>query len=217
MAIAAVPSFAFGSEASTIFDLRLGTSTVDLPQAGFEHFACGSNGGPPLRKLEGWAEFRRCEPEVDGLREIYLEYSGAAGQPAGTQFDYFPVVASALFSDDGVLRALRLETDARPELRKDPLLHLRPRGEHYLMRLHLMDALGLDASGCRSLPLREGETPVMGMVERVTCAWTRGDESIRIESTFVRRPGQRDVDEGTGQLTDGQFESVTRAQFRIRR
>jgi hypothetical protein len=214
VALAATAFFAQGAERSTILDLPLGTRIGELPQGKFEHFACGSNGGPPLRKLAGWAEFERCEPEADGLHEIYFEYSGTTGREAGTQFDYFPVVASALFSDDGVLRALRLVTDPRPELRKDPLLHPRPRIEHYLLRLHLMDALGLDASGCQSLPLKEGETPVMGMAERVTCQWTFGDESIRIESTLVRRPGQRDVDEGMGGLTDGQFESLTRAEFR---
>jgi hypothetical protein len=209
-AMVGVSFLAFGGETPTILDLTLGASTSELPHDEFQHFACGSDGGPPLRKLAGWAEFGRCEPEADGLREIYFEYSGAGD----TQFDYFPIVASALFSDDGVLRGLRLATDPRPGLRKDPLQRLRPRIEHYLLRLHLMDALGLDASGCRSLPLKDGETPVMGMAERVSCEWTRGGQSIRIESILVRRAGQRDVDGGTGKPTEGEFESITRAELR---
>jgi hypothetical protein len=213
-AIAALPVVAAGAERYGILDLPLGTSIPKLPQAEFEHFACGSNGGPPLRKLAGWEEFEQCEPDIDGLREVYFEYGAAPSRAASTQFDYFPIIASALFSNDGVLRALRLVTDPRPEQRQDPLLQLRPRGEHYLLRLHLMDALGLDARGCKAMPLKEGETLVTGMAERVTCEWRLDDRSIVIESTFVRRPGQRDVDEGMGRLTDGQFDSVARAEFR---
>jgi hypothetical protein len=213
-AIAAFAVAASGADRPGLFDLPLGTSISKLPQAEFEHFACGSNGGPPLRKLAGWEEFDQCGPDIDGLHEVYFEYSAVPGRAATTQFDYFPIIASALFSKDGVLRALRLVTDPRPEHRKNPLLHLRPRGEHYLLRLHLMDALGLDATGCESLPLKQGETLITGMAERVTCEWRQGDRSVVIESTFVRRRGQRDVDDGMGRLTDGQFDSVTRAEFR---
>lgn len=216
-----------GSDQLSPFDLTLGTAAGTLPGPPlFTRFACGSNGGPPMRKLNAWTDFVVCEPETDGLREVYFEFGDAAlgaaralddyvaAWSAGTQFDYFPIIASALFDDAGTLRGLRVVTDPRRDQRKDPFLRLRPRIEHYLMRLHLMEAFGLESSGCVSFPMRDDEAPVIGMFERETCDWSRDGETIHIESVFVRRKGEADVNPETGRLSEGQFESVTRAEFR---
>ena len=228
--LALATSHSFASDRFSLFDLTLGTAASDLPRPPlFTHFACGSDGGPPLRQLADWRDFGRCKPEADRLREVYFEYNDAAEQAAraeqdhaagwraGTQFDFYPIIASALFDDMGILRGLRLVTDPRAEQRKDPFLHLRPRNEHYLIRLHLMDALGLDARGCTSEPMRDGESAVMGMFERTTCKWARDGAAIRIESVFVRRVGERDINPETGRPSEGQFESLTRAEFRALR
>ncbi|HZY68982.1 MAG TPA: hypothetical protein VFE52_10360 [Devosia sp.] len=221
--------FAYAAEPGerlTALDLPLGAQADELPAAEFRAFACGSNGGPPTLRLDGFTAFAQCPAGREGLHEVYFEYSDKieqaaraaedypAGWWAGTQFDHFPVIASALFEPGGRLAGVRLVTDPRPEQRQDPFLRFRPRGEHYLMRLHLMDALGLDPSGCRELPMRDGETPVLGMFERIECEWTLNDRLVRIESTFVRRAGQHDVDPATGQVTKGEFTSLTRAEFR---
>jgi hypothetical protein len=191
---------AHASDRLSPFDLTLGTAAGTLPGPPlFTHFACGSDGGPPMQKLDAWTDFATCEPEADGLVEVYFEFGDAvleaararndyvAAWSAGTQFDYFPVTASALFDEAGVLRGLRLVTDPRPEQRKDEFLHLRPRNEHYLMRLHLMDAFGLDASGCVSSPMRDDEAPVIGMFERERCDWSRDGETIHMESVRLRQ------------------------------
>src|SRR5258707_7107694 len=96
---------------STIWDLVLGApiSAQPLPRQ-FQAFACGSNGGSPRAPLTGWADFKRCPADADGLHEVYFEYddeiefiarahdndpeiSRWAGTPEGT----FPVIPHALF------------------------------------------------------------------------------------------------------------------------
>jgi hypothetical protein len=179
-------------------------------------------------KLSGWSDFRKCTAEGDGLHEVYFEYDDQAEKRAratmnipagwglGTSYDYFPIMASALFDNDGILRGLRIATDPRPEQRKDTFLRLRPRSEHYLLELYLLDAFGMTAADCKDLPLGPGNRPVLGMATNRIC--NRIDEAAKrqyhIEARFFRRPGERDVDPATGSLTEGQFVSETRAEIR---
>ncbi len=62
---------------ASVWDLRLGQTIAAQPAAGeFRAFACGSNGGPPRARLDGWSDFRRCKAGADGLHEVYFEYDG---------------------------------------------------------------------------------------------------------------------------------------------
>src|SRR5437868_4109712 len=56
-----------------IWDLKLGAAVNDLADD-FTDYACGNNGGPPSITLTGWRDFRRCRPEPNGLREVYIRY-----------------------------------------------------------------------------------------------------------------------------------------------
>ena len=119
---------------ASVRDLKLGEAIAAQPAAAeFRGFACGSNGGPPRQPLSGWSDFKRCSTDVDGLREVYFEYDDeyefvarARNLPrevarwAGTTEAGFPIMASALFDDAGVLRAVRIVTDSRPDYRSDP-------------------------------------------------------------------------------------------------
>jgi hypothetical protein len=227
--LALVPSAA-AAERLTVFDLRLGTPIEAMPPTeAFQHYACGSNGGPPRGRLSGWADFGRCAPEADGLYEVYFEYDDeaeyvarahddyVAGWTAGTAYRAFPLITSALFDKKGVLVGLRIVTDPRPEQRDDDFLHLRPRREHYLLGLYLAARYGITDADCRDLPLAERESPVLGMVTNRVC--DRHDaarrESIHSEQRFLRRAGERDVDPFTGALTTGAYESETRAEIRV--
>ena len=93
---------------------------------GFGDLACGSNGGPPRQKIEEWSEFRKCRAEDNGLHEVYArfddedEYIGKAIEEpryargkTGTRVAGHPVILSALFDRDGVLRVLRFVSDPR--------------------------------------------------------------------------------------------------------
>jgi len=60
---------------ATVWDLKLGMPVSAQPASDqFRGFACGSNGGAPRRQLSGWDDFRRCDAEANGLREVYFEY-----------------------------------------------------------------------------------------------------------------------------------------------
>ena len=111
------------TERLTIWDLRLGSTAQQMPAwIEFKDYSCGSNGGPPLRPLAGWEEFNLCAPDENGLYEVYFEYDDEAEyilramnnpnvvQYVGTTDKDFPVMTSALFDADGVLRGIRLIT-----------------------------------------------------------------------------------------------------------
>src|SRR5262245_10776553 len=118
---------------ATLWDLKIGAPLAAQPSPDeFRGFACGANGGPPRQPLAGWTDYQRCRAEPDGLREIYFEYDDeyeyiarARDLPreiarwAGTTEAGFPVIVSALFDDEGVLRGIRIVTDARPEHRNE--------------------------------------------------------------------------------------------------
>ena len=106
--------------------LKLGLVAKSMTLQGFGDLACGSNGGPPRQKLEEWSDFRKCRPEGNGLYEVYArfddedEYVGKAIEEpryargkVGTRVAGHPVILSALFDGDGVLRGLRFVTDSR--------------------------------------------------------------------------------------------------------
>src|SRR5260370_29215039 len=118
---------------ATVWDLKVGAPVAEQPDPSeFRGFACGSNGGPPRAPLTGWGDFKRCAPEPDGLREVYFEYDDELeyiarahdndreiSRWAGTHEVTFPVIAIALFDDAGILRSIRMVTDARPEHKND--------------------------------------------------------------------------------------------------
>ena len=63
----------------TLQDLKLGSTIAQMPAwLEFRSYACGSNGGPPLRKIAGWSEFNLCKPDANGLYEVYFEYDNEA-------------------------------------------------------------------------------------------------------------------------------------------
>ena len=54
--------------------LKLGLKAQSMTLDGFGDLACGSNGGPPRQKLEGWSEFKKCRAEDNGLHEVYARF-----------------------------------------------------------------------------------------------------------------------------------------------
>src|SRR5262245_54900525 len=133
---------------ATLWDLKLGEPIAAQPSPDqFRGFACGSNGGAPRQPLTRWRDFARCRAGPAGLHEVYfgfhdeLEYIARARDAereitrwAGTTEVAFPVVVSALFDSAGVLRGIRMVTDARPDHRNDITeANLRKRADAYLL------------------------------------------------------------------------------------
>ena len=217
---------------ATIWDLKVGAPIAAQPNPSeFRGFACGSNGGPPRAPLTGWADFKRCSAEPDGLREVYFEYDDELeyiarahdndreiSRWAGTHEVTFPVITSALFDDAGVLKGIRMVTDARPEHRNDITeANRKKRDEAYTLGTVMASRFNIDpAQDCQAVPPAEGETPVGSLFVKLACA--RNDlaagRRIVVRANLFRKPGQSGYNpQLPTQLTQGQFESSARVEI----
>lgn len=201
-----------------IWDLKLGTPAEQLPDA-FVDYACGTNGGPPSLPLEGWRDFRRCRAERNGLREVYFRYddeleywarannlSAQMEQFSGTKTYGFPIVASALIDDSGILRGIRLVSDPRTESQN--------RDEAYLLRNFLTARFGREGWNCESLAPEEGEAGVSGIFVKEHCRkQIEGKGAASLLTRHLRKAGQSQFDPRTGRETSGQFESTVRFEL----
>jgi hypothetical protein len=209
---------------ATIWDLKLGEGLSKQPGPdAFRAFACGSNGGAPRAPLDGFDGFARCPAEPDGLREVYFEYDDeleyiarahdderAISRWAGTHEVTFPVIVSALFDDAGILRGIRMVTDARPEHRNDITeAERKKRDEAYTLASVMASRFNIDpAHDCKAIPPADGETPVGDLLIKRVCERTDGGRRIVIRASLFRKPGQSGYNpQLPTELTHGQFES----------
>jgi hypothetical protein len=218
---------------ATVWDLKLGQAHSAQPSPDqFGDFACGANGGPPRLKLGGWSEFARCPAEPSGLHEIYFEYDDEyeyvararelpreVARWAGTTEAGFPVMTSALFDDDGVLRGIRVVTDARPDYRAN-LTEAEPkkRAQAYLFGGAMAARFGIEAErDCISLPAATGESAVGSLFVKLSCELSDPAHGMKITivTHYFRKPGQSGTNpQLASQLTAGQFESSARLEVR---
>lgn len=227
---------AAGAEAlrrPTVWDLKLGEPVFAQPAPSeFRGFACGSNGGPPRQPLAGWHDLARCRAEPDGLREVYFEYDDEfeyiarardldreITRWAGTTELAFPIVVSALFDDAGILKGIRIVTDARPEHRNDITeANLRKRVDAYLLGGIMASRFDIvPARDCESLPAAEGESAVGTIFVKQLCekADPQGGRKFLLRVNLFRKPGQSAVNPHLPtELTQGQFESSARLEIR---
>jgi len=214
----------------TVWDLKLGEPiSAQPPPAEFRGFACGSNGGAPRAQLKGWSDFARCRAEPDGLREVYFEYDDELEyiarakdlereitRWAGTTEVAFPVIVSALFDDAGILKAIRIVTDARPEHRNDITdANLRKRVDAYQLGAIMAARYDIVAArDCKSLPAAEGESAVGSVFVKQFCEKQETGRRIVLRVNLYRKPGQSGVNpQLPTQLTEGQFESSARLEI----
>jgi hypothetical protein len=198
-----------------IWDVSLGASVAQLPDE-FVDLACGTNGGPPSRALDRWQDFRLCRTEASGLREVYfryddeLEYWAKANnllhqmeQYSGTKTYGFPIIASILISDEGIVRGVRIVSDPRED-----------RDEAYLLRNFLNARLGREGWQCEDLSPAEGETAVAGIFVKQRCRkQVDGETSALLSTRHLRKAGQSRFDPQSGKETRGQFESTVRFEL----
>jgi hypothetical protein len=228
----AAPAGAQDLRRATVWDLKLGEPVAAQPPAKeFRGFACGSNGGAPRQPLSGFADFARCRPEASGWREVYFEYDDeyeyiarARDLPreiarwAGTTEVNFPVVVSALFDEGGVLQAVRIVTDARPDYRNETAeSELRKRADAHLLGGVLAARFDIDAQrDCRAVPPAEGESAVGTLLVKQSCE--KDDPATGrkylLRVNLYRKPGQSAVNpQAPTQPTQGQFESSARLEI----
>jgi hypothetical protein len=217
-AAASVAVAQIGPDPGEVHGLRLGLGAASMTMDGWGELACGSNGGPPRQKLGAWSEFRKCAPEASGLREIAGrfddedDYIGKAiddplyaAQRTGTRVAGHPVILSALFDDQGTLRGIRMISDPRAT----PLERRMAR----LLGLAVINRYGPQGWTCTDIAPLEGETPVGGVFIKQRCSKTTPERAMTVETHFLRKPGQHDIDPETHDYTQGQFESWARFEL----
>jgi len=216
---------------ASVWDLKLGRPVAAQPSPDeFRGFACGSNGGAPRQRLTGWGDFARCPAEPGGLHEVYFEYDDEyeyiarardlereVARWAGTSESTFPVVVSALFDNGGVVRGIRVVTDARPDHRIDTAdADLRKREDAYLLGSRMASRFNIDAKqDCTAVPPAEGESAVGGLFIKQSCEVDDAAQhrKIALRVNFFRKPGQSAFNpQMASQLTQGQFESSARLE-----
>jgi hypothetical protein len=201
-----------------IHGLKLGLNAKAMTLAGFGELACGSDGGPPRQRLDGWSGFAACRPEANGLHEVYIrfddeeDYIGRAiDDPLfahgkiGTRVAGHPVILSALFDAGGVLRGLRFVTDPRAAPHERRMAHL--------FRLAVINRYEPDGWSCTDFPPASGESPVGGVFLKQRCEKASPERQLMVEARFLRKPGQNDVDPITGETRPGAYESWTRFEI----
>lgn len=211
-----------GLYAPSVWDLTIGDHAVDLPTEQFINFACGTNGGPPSLPLTGWTDFARCPAEAGtGLHEVFFRYDNeielwAKAHDLLTQaatYQYtsvysIPVIASALFDDNGFMVMLRLVTD--------PAVEVEIRERAITLGGFLTARFGVDGWSCADLPRLPGEEPHSGRYEKRECRLTTADGfDIYMLTEHFNRPGQLAINPVDNTATEGQFWSSTRLEMRL--
>lgn len=206
------------SDEGEIHGLRLGLRAATMSLAGWGQLACGSNGGPPRQDLDTWADFKKCPPEQSGLHEVGARFDDEAeyvakalGVPSyaagriGTRVAGHPVVLSALFDDGGILRGIRMVSDPRATPVERRMAHL--------LGIAVINRYGADGWSCTDLSPAEGESAVGGIFIKRRCEKVLPGRALTVETHFLRKPGQHNVDPETGDYTHGEFESWTRFEL----
>ena len=206
------------SDPGEVHGLKLGLNAQSMTLDGWGELACGSNGGPPRQKLASWSEFGKCPAEPGGLHEVAArfddeaEYVGKAigdplyaSQHTGTRVAGHPVILSALFDDGGVLRGIRMISDPRAAPSERRMAHL--------LRIAVVNHYGPGGWICTDLPAADGETPVGGVFIKQRCEKVTVDRAMTLETHFLRKPGQHDIDPDTHEYTQGQYESWARFEL----
>jgi len=218
---------------ATVWDFKIGQPISAQPSSDeFHGLACGANGGPPRQQLGSWSDFARCTAEADGLYEVYFEYDDEyeyvaraknlareISRWAGTTEMGFPVMVSALFDGNGVLKGIRIVTDSRPDYRGAVLeADVKKRADAYLLGGVLAARYGLEASrDCTAVSPAEGETAVGTLFVKQSCELTDAARGLKISLrvNYFRKRGQSGVNpQLPTQLTQGQFESSARLEIR---
>jgi hypothetical protein len=210
-------SAAFAQPRPGIFDLPLGAPVAALPEEEYVDPACGTNGGPPGLRLDGFEAFARCRPEGSGLREIWFRYDDeleyiarAARDPDAIEHNNAmlvlgqPVILSLLVDQAGLMQGFRIVTD--PHAEEDV------RATASTLAAAFKARFGPEGWTCNDLPPAAGETPIAGTFAKQLCRKLADGQQITVESRHYYKSGQAPVDPNSGLATVNQFESAARIE-----
>ncbi len=83
----------------------------------------------------------------------------------------------------------------------------------HLLGVAVINRYGADGWHCVDSPPAEGESAVGGVFIKQRCDKTMPERVLTVETHFLRKPGQHDVDPGTHEYTQGAFDSWTRFEL----
>jgi hypothetical protein len=218
LAIASAAMAQTERNAGEIHGLELGLNAKTMTMEDWGELACGSNGGPPRQELDTWSDFKKCAPEASGLHEVAARFDDEdeyvakatddplyASQRTGTRVAGHPVILSALFDDGGILRGIRAVSDPHATPIERRMAHL--------LSVAVINHYGPDDWKCADLSPAKGETPVGGVFIKQQCEKLTPERSLKVETRFLRKPGQNAINPETRDYTQGQFESWTRFEL----
>jgi hypothetical protein len=200
-----------------IWDITLGIPVTELPLKDFVDPACGTNGGPPARVLNGFDEFALCPAEAStGLHEIWFRYDDemeyiARARRSGVLIRQYqanslagqPIITSFLIDDAGRVQGYRIVNDPRAD------------AGTRIDAFNIADLFkGIAGMGlpCTDLPPAEGERPINDVFIKEICEGKTGDNVVRVESRRYYKPGQYAVDPNENRAVENQFESSARLE-----
>jgi hypothetical protein len=200
----------------SIWEVALGKPVTDVPEIAVGEIACGTAGGPPGQVLAAFDDYQTCQPEASGLREVAFSYDDEQDFIAraleaefrflqgGTSVFAHPVIVSVLVDPSGIVQGRRIVTDDR--------IGDYERRTAVTLARNFKARFGEWSLECSDLPMAEGEQRVGNQFVHEVCTGRSPDGStlIAIESSFLRKKGQRAVAQETQAVNTGYFESQTR-------
>ena len=175
-----------GEEANDLRDLRVGMSINEIPADEYIDLTCAA---APDRRLAGWAEYHACPADAAGLHAVSFHFDERLNPLAqvndkyeGTKVAGHPVVLTLLIGDDGMVDALRIDSD--------PQARLFWRKKAHLLAGIVKSRYGEEGWECRSAAPASGETPVGGLFIREHCEKTADGRKLLLDQSLYRRAGQ---------------------------
>lgn len=191
---------ALAQRRAKIWDVAVGTDVASLPKE-FVIQACGTNGGPPSRSLDGFGEYAKCPAErTTGLHEVWFSYDDELeyvyrahrapedilGQFLANQEFLHPVVFSLLIDDAGKVQGYRLVSDSREAAQT------RVEADVVATPLRLV-VYGPQGWTCTDLPRREGEEPLGAQFVKESCVKLDDGRHITLERHIYQKAGQANI------------------------
>jgi hypothetical protein len=199
-----------------IWDVVLGQPVSQIPEAQVSELACGTNGGPPAQSLTVFEDLAACPAEPSGLHELTFFYDNEQDYIAkaleseyrflqgGTSVFAHPVIVAVLVDGAGLVQGIRIVTDNR--------ISDRERRTAVTLMRNFKARYSDWVLDCADVPMGDGEQPVGSQFIHELCTGASADGALRIaiESSYLRKKGQRAISLETQTVNTGYFESQTR-------